>query len=78
MQETKILSLPIEITFDITTDTPESSGLMTSLRKMGFTQIGTEIQSTRLRYTGNYSGTLENLQELCDKVKQQGNGSVVS
>lgn len=68
MQKTK-LSLPMEITFDLTRDRPETSGLMAFVRKKGFQQEKIGGNGTRVRLTGNFTGTLDDLKALCCAVK---------
>ena len=50
-------------------DTPEASGLMTSLRKIGFEQESVGVNGIRLKHKGTFNGTQENLEALRRAVK---------
>lgn len=69
MQKTKP-SLPIQITFDLTKDSPETSSLMASLRKKGFEQERSSGNLTKWTFKGNFTGTLNDLKGLCRAVKR--------
>ena len=69
VENRKTISLPIEITFDLQTDSPETSGLMTSLRQIGFNQESVGGTITRVKYKGTFTGTLETLEHLVKAVK---------
>ncbi len=70
MQKSTKLLLPIQITFDLTKDSPETSGLMSSLRKKGFEQKQTSGTLTKWTFKGDFTGTLDDLKELCRAVKR--------
>lgn len=70
MPKSTNLSLPIQITFDLTKDRPETSGLMTSLRKKGFEQKRSSGTLTKWTFKGDFTGTLDDLKDLCRSVKQ--------
>jgi len=69
MEKAKKITLPIEIAFELTTDKPETSGLMSSLRDMGFEQSGITGNCTKVKYKGQFTGTSEDLRIFCKKVK---------
>lgn len=69
MQKTKRLSLPIDITLDMTKDTPETSGLMASLRKKGFEQKKLRGSLKKLTFNGEFTGTLDDLKTLLRAIK---------
>ena len=76
MQKKETFSIPIQITFDLTKHAPETSGLMSSLRQMGFYQESVGGTITRATYTGTFTGTEESLLELGRAVKAvEGHGS---
>lgn len=63
------VEVPVEITFELKTDEPETSGLLDSLRKMGFVQKSVGVKLPQLTYKGVFNGTQENLEALRQALK---------